>query len=98
MAEHKIKELLTHYHGWLGYEPAWGKELKGAKRIVDKEHTIEEVKSCYEHFKAQSFWKDKHLSLQYIASNISAWQRTHQLNRPKAEVDPFLDKWFRENN
>lgn len=90
MPEHKIKNLLTAYNEWLGYDPAWGKELAGAKRLTHAGYTEDEIKKCYEHFKASKFWQDKHLSLTYIASNIGAWKQEHP------ETD--LDEWYHENN
>lgn len=93
MPEHKIKNLLTKYNEWLGYDPpAWGKETAGAKRLLDAGYSHEEIHTCYEHFKADKFWKGKHLSLVYIASNIAAWKQEY------GETETDLEKWYRENN
>ena len=93
MPEHKIKNLLTEYNGWLGYDPpAWGKETAGAKRLLDAGYSHEEIHACYEHFKADKFWKGKHLSLAYISSNIAAWKQEY------GEIETDLDKWYHENN
>jgi hypothetical protein len=96
VAEHKVKALLTVYHKLLGYDPpAWGKESVGAKRLLRSGYSHDEISECYDYYKSSNFWKDKHLSLQYIASNIAAWKQEHG-SQAVGETD--LDKWFDENN
>ena len=91
-----IKEFLTVYEEQLGYKiPAPGREAKGAKRILDMGFDIDMAMSCYRHFKGQPFWKDKHVSLTYIATNIAAWNTEHG---KKDFTDDTLDKWFQDNN
>ena len=92
MAENKHKELLIAYHSWLGYDPSWAKERVGAKRLLASEYTIDDIKRCYDHYKSTKFWRDKHLSLTYIAANIGAWTKEHK----KPETN--LERWYRENN
>lgn len=88
-------ELIERYREALGYDPpSWPKEAKGAKLILDMGYTVDDAIRCYEHYKSRPFWKDKHLSLTYIASNISAWIQEN----PSTDFSDDLDKWFRENN
>jgi len=93
----KIKELLTVYEKLLGYKiPAPSKEAAGAKRIFDAGYTQEDSMACYRHFKKQLFWKDKHLSLTYIASNMAPYMKEYA---PKDKPDDdALERWFNENN
>jgi hypothetical protein len=44
-------------------------ESVAAKRIAVS-HTPDELRAVYKHYKSQAFWKDKHLTLRYIASQI----------------------------
>jgi hypothetical protein len=68
------KALLSRYHEALGCDPpSWPKEAAAAKRLLAGGYTAEQALACYEHFKSQPFWADKHLSLTYIAQQIGAW-------------------------
>ena len=53
-----------------------GKENKAAQKILERGLTLEEAMECYRHFKGEPFWRDKHLSLAYIAQNIGAWKES----------------------
>ena len=91
-----IKEFLTEYEQELGYTiPSAGKEAKGARRILDAGFDVDAAMACYRHFKGQHFWKGKHVSLMYIASNISAWNTEYG---KKDFDDDSLAKWYEDNN
>lgn len=53
-----------------------GKENKAAEEILEMGFTAEEAIDCYHHFKAESFWRGKHLSLAYIVEHIGAWRES----------------------
>ena len=90
------KDLIVAYEEELGYTiPSYGKEGAGAKRLLAAGYSIDEVLECYRHFKLSPFWKDKHLSLQFIASNIAAWRIEHEEEKIS---DDDLMSWFKEHN
>ena len=53
-----------------------GKENKAAQKILQMGFTAEEAMDCYHHFKAESFWRGKHLSLAYLVEHIGAWKES----------------------
>jgi len=53
---------------------AVGKENKAAQKILQMGFAPEEAMECYRYFKKDMFWRDKHLSLAYIAEHIGAWK------------------------
>lgn len=74
------REIMEAYIEALGYSPAQrkllvngGREGQSAKRLAEAGYDAATVVACYRHFKADRFWSGRHLSLSYIAVNISAW-------------------------
>jgi hypothetical protein len=74
------KSIMDAYCEALAYSPQQmktifngGREGAACKRLAVAGFYAPQVAACYRYYKSQSFWKDKHLSLDYIAQNISAW-------------------------
>lgn len=73
LAHPMTKKILDAYVGNLGYNSInYGKEGKAAAQLARDGWTVEQVLECYTIMKADKFWKDKHLSLQNIYSQIGA--------------------------
>jgi len=85
---------------------ARGKENKAAQMILERGFTPEEVMECYRHYKGEPFWRDKHLSLAYIAQNIGAWKesqgeagrRVSGRPRESREQEEYYDKLLRSTS
>lgn len=91
-----IKEFLTVFEKEVGYTlPSYGREAKGARRILDAGFTVEEALGCYRHIKRQNIWRGQHLSLTWVASNIAAWHQAY--GKPDYD-DDALAKWHEDNN
>jgi len=90
------QDYMDAYAHELGHEPpSWGKEASGAKRIRQQGFSVQDMLDCYRYYKSTKFWSDKHLSLQYIASNIAAWRKA---NPPKTRYDDdALMQWYKKN-
>jgi hypothetical protein len=88
------REIMDAYYKALGYSPAQQKTLvngaregAAAKRLAEAGYDASTVVACYRHFKADSFWSSRHLSLQHVATNISAWSQAGP-SRPVASSVP----------
>lgn len=64
-------EIQAGYESLLGYKVNnWAAgEAKAAKQIAH-DFTVEQLSKAYQHYKAQSFWSDKRLTLSYLAKNM----------------------------
>lgn len=74
------KAIMEAYCDALAYTPQQmktvfngGREGAACKRLAIGGFYAPQVAQCYRYYKSQLYWKDKHLSLDYIAMNISAW-------------------------
>lgn len=66
--------IMDAYQESLGYAIRDGpKEGNAAKWLVKNGYTPEQVQTCYDHLKAQPFWREKHISLQTVAGQIGAY-------------------------
>lgn len=73
-------EWLEKYQLLLGYKITnGGMEAQGVKKLVNAGYTWEQAEACYRSLKAEPFWKDKHLSLMKISTEIGAWLQRHQV-------------------
>jgi len=77
-------QFLSQYEAHIGYEfkgkqpgrPS-GRELAGAKALMENGYSIEEVCACHDWMKAEPFWKDKQISLQSILNKIDFYVKKH---------------------
>jgi phage replication O-like protein O len=106
-SEHQ--HIMDAYASVLAYPIRDGpKEGNAAKWLVKNGYTAEQVQACYAHLKVQTFWREKHISLQTVASNIGAYLQSknghtngkhlrpgvgqHSERKPQRETD--LDTGF----
>lgn len=74
--------IMRAYADALGYPiRSYGKEANAAKWLVENHYTPDQVVACYQSMKADSFWRDKHLSLQTLSDKIGAWVQSHRPTR-----------------
>jgi len=68
------QKIMDAYQEILEYPIRDGpKEGNAAKWLVKNGYTPEQVQACYAHLKVQSFWREKHISLQTVAGQIGAF-------------------------
>jgi predicted transcriptional regulator len=67
------QKLMRLYQDALGYKiPNGAKEAAAAKRIL-VQFQPEDAVGCYRYLKTETFWQDKHLSLQSVYEQIGPW-------------------------
>lgn len=76
-----VQDVLRAYAEACGYEINWGREGKSAKQLIAQGFSVEQVIACYQSYKTQPFWADKHLSLSKIAEHLPAFTKA-QSNPP----------------
>jgi DNA-binding transcriptional regulator YhcF (GntR family) len=60
----------------LGYRPQnMGREVKAVKWLAEHQFTPDQVLACYRHLKRDKFWRDKFVSLQKVADEITEFSR-----------------------
>lgn len=68
------QQIMDAYASSLGYAIRDGpKEGNAARWLVKNGYTAEQVQACFFHLRSQAFWRDKHISLQTVASQIGAY-------------------------
>lgn len=48
----------------------WSRGESAAAKAIGGKYTPAQLRAAYQHYKAQSFWKDKRLSLKYLSQNM----------------------------
>lgn len=72
------KPILDAYLTVLGHRSVhFGKEGSGAAALARAGWSPEQVVACYEWLKRDHFWKEKHLGLQSVYSQIGGWNAKH---------------------
>lgn len=65
-------QITDAYVAELGYDPgAWAEGEGKAAKWIGEHYTVEQFVEAYRHYKAQSYWADKRLTLRYLKLNIS---------------------------
>jgi hypothetical protein len=85
--QHPTRDLIATYIEELGFTPpVMGKTLGAAKALTKlKEPCLpEELRQIYRFYKEQSFWKDKMLSLTFLAEHLIQWRMQ---GRPPAKSE-----------
>jgi hypothetical protein len=82
-SKYPTNEWLEKYECLLGYKITnGGMEAQGVKKLVNAGYTWQQVEACYKSLKSEPFWKDKHVSLVKVSTEIGAWLKKHE-SRPK---------------
>lgn len=85
------QNIMDAYANALGYPIRDGpKEGNAAKWLVNNGYSPEQVTACYAHLKVQTFWKEKHISLQTVAGNIGAYLQAKNGHRNGRSVRPNI--------
>ena len=66
------KAILDSFVEVVPYKINYAREGAAAKTLAEQGYTPEQVVTVYRKLKAESFWSEKHLSLQSVASQIGA--------------------------
>ena len=96
------QKIMDAYQESLGYAIRDGpKEGNAAKWLINNGYTPDQVQACYAHLKCQSFWREKHISLQTVAGQIGAYLQSknghtngkhiRQGTRPNPERKPQVE-------
>jgi hypothetical protein len=87
VSQHPTRDLIATYIEELGFTPPiMGKTLGAAKALTKlKEPCLpEELRQIYRFYKEQTFWKDKLLSLTFLAEHLIQWRMQ---GRPPAKSE-----------
>ncbi len=97
MSEHK--RLIKMYHEALDYDPdSWSREAQAASRILKRGFTPEEAMQLYTETKLTKFWRDKHLSLTYIAQQLPAWKASKTPLMSPSDIDEDVQELYNRLN
>lgn len=64
---------MVAFEGWQGYSACnWAAEGAAAKRIIAAGYTVDDARTVWRDMKADAFWRDKHLGLASVFTQLGA--------------------------
>lgn len=90
-------DVQSAYEALLGYKlnGEWAAGESKAARSIGMAFTLDQLKAAYKHYKAEPFWKDKRLTLRYLAKQMPEFFKGKTAPVPAAQTNQIggMARW-----